>query len=354
MRTIKNHILTAKQAEKVTTIERFQGAFEAIKFQRPGLLESLKEAAIITSSGASTRIEGAMLIDEQVKEFIETDCAINAISSRSEREVAGYVKTLNYIYDHHAQLNISEKTVRELHQLLTEDLTEEQFPSSQKGAYKNVINNVVEQNIITGEIIRVCLKTAAPGLETESAMANLIFDYNDIKAKKECHPLILIAGFVVDFLAIHPFRDGNGRLARLLTTLLLLENGYKWAQYISHEKEIEDSKEAYYTALNSTQLSFQEEVKTYDSWVNYLLTVIAMQTDVLNDSLINKAPIPAMNDNEKRVYNILEAERECMISFILDNVDMSRGGLKVLLKRLVDKGLIKRKGQGRGTTYLVG
>ena len=173
-----------------------------------------------------------------------------------------------------------------------------------------------------------------------------------MKAKKECQQLILIAGFVVHFLAIHPFRDGNGRLSRLLTTLLLLKNDYKWAQYTSHEKVIEDNKEGYYISLRSTQSSFHEKVK-YDDWINYFLKVLTVQTDFLNSTLIHKAPNSVMNENEKKVYSIIEAEEECKISFILENVEMSRDGLKDLMKRLVDKGLIKQQGKGRGTTYLI-
>lgn len=352
MRTIKSHILTGLQAEQITKIERFQGAFESTKFQRPALVESLKKTTIITSSGASTRIEGAILADAQVKELIEKGCKINNMSSRSEREVAGYVKALNYIYNNFEKLDISEKTIRELHQLLTSELTEGQLPSTQRGAYKNVPNDVIEQDNITKKIIKVWFKTAPPGPETKSAMSNIISDYEQMKVNKECQQLILIAGFVVHFLAIHPFRDGNGRLSRLLTTLLLLKNGYKWAQYTSHEKVIEDNKEGYYISLRNTQKSFHKKAQ-YDDWISYFLKVLTVQTDFLNSTLIHKSPSSVMNENEKKVYSIIEAEEECKISFILENIEMSRDGLKDLIKRLVDKGFIKKRGQGRGTTYTI-
>lgn len=352
MKTIKNHILTGEQINQIMKIERFHGAFEATKFQSSATIESLKKTSIITSSGASTRIEGAILTDEQVKELIDKDCKISNISSRSEREVAGYVKALNYIYDNFSNLNISEKTIRELHQLLASELTEKQLPSTQRGAYKNIANNVVEQDNHTGEIIKVWFKTAPPGPETKTAMSDLISNYEQMKTKKNCHQLILIAGFVVHFLAIHPFRDGNGRLSRLLTTLLLLKNEYKWAQYASHEKVIEDNKEGYYISLRNTQSTFHEEAQ-YNDWISYFLKVLTAQVDFLNQKLIHKSPASIMNDNEKKVYNIIEAEKECKISFILDHIEMSRDGLKDLLKRLVDKSLIKKKGQGKGTTYLI-
>ena len=352
MRSIKNHTLTGEQVNQITKIERFQGAFETTKFQRPALVESLRKTSIITSSGASTRIEGAILADEQVKELIEKGCKINDMSSRSEREVAGYVKTLNYIYDNFEKLDISEKTLRELHQLLTSELTEDQLPSTQRGAYKNIPNDVVEQDQATGKIIKVWFKTTPPGPETEAAMAELISDYVQMKETKEYQPLILIAGFVVHFLAIHPFRDGNGRLSRLLTTFLLLKSGYKWAQFTSHEKVIEDNKEGYYISLRNTQSTFHEVVK-YNDWMTYFLKVLTVQTDFLNSKLIHKSPLSVLNENEKKVYSIIEAQEECTVSFILEHVEMSRAGLKDLLKRLIEKGIIKKQGQGRATTYLI-
>lgn len=351
MKSVKNHIITGEQLDLVTKIERFQGAYSATRFQRPALVKDLKRSSVVTSSGASTRIEGAILSDEQVSELYEKGCKINDMSSRSEREVVGYVKALNYVYDNFEKLDISEKTIRELHQLLTRELTEKQLPSSQRGTYKNVTNNVVEQDNMTGKVTKVWFKTTPPGPATETAMLNLISDYTNLQANKEHHQLVLIAGFIVHFLAIHPFRDGNGRLSRLLTTLLLLKHGYKWTQYTSHEKVIEDNKEAYYIALRSTQASFQEEIKAYDNWITYFLKVLSAQTDFLNSKLISKSPNSIMNENEKKVYSIIETEEECRISFLLEHVDMSRDGLKDLLKRLVDKGLIKKKGLGRGTTY---
>jgi Fic family protein len=184
-------------------------------------------------------------------------------------------------------------------------------------------------------------------------MAGLISDYEQIKKAKECQLLITIACSVVHFLAIHPFRDGNGRLSRLLTTLLLLKNEYKWAQYTSHEKVIEENKEGYYVSLRVTQSTFHEKAQ-YNDWISYFLKVLTVQTDFLNSKSIHKTPASVMNKNEKKVYAIIEAEEECTISFILDNVEMSRAGLKDLLKRFIEKGIIKKQGQGRGTTYVLG
>ena len=353
MKSIENHILTGRQATLISKVERFQGAFEATRVQRSALVASLKKSSIITSSGASTRIEGAMLADEQIKELVANGCKITNTSSRSEREVAGYIKALTYIYDNFEKLDISEKTIRELHQLLTGELTEDQLPSKQRGAYKDVTNDVVEKDMATGEIIRVWFKTTPPGPETQSAMSNLVTEYSKLKEEEVCHPLVLIGGFIVHFLAIHPFRDGNGRLSRLLTTLLLLKHEYRWAQYTSHEKVIEDNKENYYVCLRSTQSTFEKSQPDYEKWISFFLKTVSIQAEFLSNKIVQESPITVMNDNEKNVYLVIKAAGECKASYILENIKMSHAGLKTLLRRLVDKDLIKKHGQGKGTTYLI-
>lgn len=351
MKRLKNQRVTAHQINLISKVERFQGTFEATKFQRPALIDSLKKTSIITSSGASTRIEGAVLEDEQVQELIEKGCQINNLSSRSEREVAGYVKALNYIYDQHTSLKVTEKNIRELHQLLTSELTEEQLPLKQRGAYKDITNDVVETDNQTGKTIKVWFKTTPPGPATETAMASLLSDYQELNTDSEYHPLVCIAGFVVHFLAIHPFRDGNGRLSRLLTTLLLLRHGYQWAQYTSHEKVIEDNKENYYVSLRETQSSFNTETPHYEPWLDYLLSTVEQQVEFLKRKLIMDSPTTVMNKNEKIVFQLIEGAGECKISYLDEHVDMSRPGLKSLLKRMIGRGLIQTNGVGKGTTY---
>ena len=353
MKKIKNQTVTGYHTSLISRIERFQGAFEATRFQRPVLVGNLKQASIITSSGASTRIEGAILTDEQVRELVEKGCKITDISSRSEREVAGYVEALNYIYDNFAKLTISEKTIRELHQLLTNKLTEDQLPSKQRGAYKDVINDVVEIDSSTGEVIRTWFKTTPPGPATQAAMTGLISGYNELVSGDDCHPLIVIGGFIVHFLAIHPFRDGNGRLSRLLTTLLLLRHGYRWVQYSSHEKIIEDNKESYYVSLRNTQSTLETAQPDYEYWLNLFLKTVSIQADFLNSKIIKESPAGVMNANEKHIFQVIESVGECKIAYILENTDMTRSGLKTLLKRLVDKGIIRQLGRGKGTTYQI-
>tara|TARA_Y100000768_G_C23983127_1_gene687074 strand:- start:1124 stop:2191 length:1068 start_codon:yes stop_codon:yes gene_type:complete len=350
MNNIKNHILSTYQLQLLTKIERFQGAFEVTKFQRPALVDDLKQTTIITSSGSSTRIEGAILTDDQVRELLNNGCQINKVSSRSEREVAGYIKALTYIYDHYESLEISEKTIREIHDLLTSELTEDQLPRKQRGAYKDVTNNVIEQNLVTGES-KIWVETSPPGPATNTAMEHLVSTYNLLNNDRECHPLILTAGFIVNFLAIHPFRDGNGRLSRLLTGLLLLRHGYLWSQFTSHEKVIEDNKEGYYIALRDTQVTFKSGHSDYDKWLSFFLRVVSTQTEILQSRISQESPASILNENERLIYSVIKANGECKIGFLLEQTNLTRAGLKSLMKRLVDKKIIIREGVGKGTIY---
>ncbi len=334
-------------------VERFQGYWEKNKRLKPAAVSSLTQTTIVTSSGASTRIEGAILSDKEVHELIEGGCKISKLSSRSEREVTGYVKALTYIYDNVDSLDISEKTVREIHQLLTSELLEDQLPAKQRGTYKDIPNDVVARNEITGKET-VWFRTTPPGIQTATQMTALIEMFAAAKMG-EMHPIIRAALFIVHFLAIHPFRDGNGRVARLLTSLLLLKE-YKWCRYASHEKIIEDNKEAYYVSLRKTQETFDCKSVDYDPWVLFFLQTIAKQTIVLEEQILTfeKAkPKVALAGNELRAFAFLSKQGESPSSAILRSLDISKDGLKKLLRRLVDKGVIEKTGVGTNTKYRI-
>ena len=333
-------------------IERFHGAFENNIKLSPKFVTRLKKTTIISSSGSSTRIEGAILTDAEILEFVEKGCQISKMSSRSEREVAGYVKALNFIYEHFSDLKLTEKTIRELHQILTSELTTDQLPRKQRGSYKDITNHVIEKNLETGREI-IWFKTTPPGPQTESAMSELIKTFEVLENSNEINPIILVASFVVHFLAIHPFRDGNGRLSRLITVWLMLRFDYIWMQFASHEKIIEDNKERYYLSLRETQSSFSNVKVKYDGWIEFFCTILSKQTKVIDGLLRKESPVSSMNKNEQAVYEVLKTNGDCNIGFILDQIDMTRAGLKTLLKRMINSRHIKAKGLGKGTVYYI-
>ena len=318
----------------------------------PSFLKSLKKTTIITSSGASTRIEGALLNDQEVASFIERGCKITRASSRSEREVAGYVKSLQYIYEHSSELLVTEKSIRELHQSLTSELLGDHLPAKQRGAYKDVPNDVVEKNINTGEE-KLWFEATPPGPQTKAAMFELVKEFHRLTDSKSIHPLLGIAVFIVHFLAIHPFRDGNGRLSRVITTWLLLRAGYEWAQYTSHEKVIEDNKERYYISLRNTQASFKGKTPLYNDWLEFFLMVVEKQSTYLRTQVTKQAPTSQLNDNENRVYELIKEHGTVSPAFIRKHVKMTPNGLRSLLQRLVERNIIESLGENRGRKYRV-
>jgi len=352
MRRILEYRLPNRINKILSEIERFQGAFESSHRLSPKFITNLKKTTIITSSGSSTRIEGAILTDSQIQEFVAKGCKISKMSSRSEREVAGYIKALNYIYDNFLVSEVSEKNIRELHQILTSELTTDQLPKKQRGAYKDITNHVVEKNLETGKEI-IWFKTTPPGPQTESAMRDLVDSFRVVEKYDEIQSVVLTAAFVVHFLAIHPFRDGNGRLSRLITVWLLLRFGYSWMQFSSHEKVIEDNKANYYLSLRETQSSFGKGRVLYDRWLEFFCNTIFQQTRIIELLLKKESPISSFNNNEATVYEIIKSNGNCNIGFILGQVDMTRAGLKTLLKRMLDAGYLKSKGLGKATVYYI-
>jgi len=343
--------LSPKAVRLLIEIERFQGLWRHTTTKHSAsFIKSLKRTTIVTSSGASTRIEGSLLDDAQVGKLIDRGCKITKISSRSEREVAGYVKTLKYIYENYDRLDVSEKSIRELHQLLTSELSNRDLPVRQRGAYKNVPNDVVEKNEKTGEE-KVWFYTTPAGPQTAAAMNELVKDFNTISKADDQPQLPLIAAFIVHFLAIHPFRDGNGRLSRLMTTWFFLRAGYDWAQYSSHEKVIEDNKERYYIALRNTQKTFRKGPFRYTDWLEFLFMVTEKQIEFLRTKIDKQLPTAQLNENESRVLELIKEYGICTPAFIRKHVALTPDGLRSLLQRLNGRKLVKPLGEKRGRKY---
>ena len=350
MLSIRNYPIPPKVLQIVEELERFQGLQGISSKYSPHFIKALKQTMIITSSGASTRIEGALMNDEEVEQLIKRNCKILDMSSRSEREVAGYAKTLQYIYDHAGRLEMSEVSIRSLHQQLTTDLLSGHLPKRQRGAYKDIPNNVTQKNEETGEE-KVWFYTTPPEPQTEAEMNSLVKAYKKLHRENKISKLILVALFVVHFLAIHPFRDGNGRLSRLITTWLLLREGYDWAQYTSHEKIIEDNKKRYYVSLRNTQNTFRQGKIDYDHWLEFFFSVLQKQVEHLKSKMVPESTRADLNKNETIVYEIIREHGVCSPTFILQYVDMTPNGLKSLLRRLVEKNLLNPIGKTKGRKY---
>jgi Fic family protein len=229
---------------QLSKIDRFDASWETIEKRAGASLKQLKSIATVRSVGASTRIEGSQMSDDEVAVLIEK-LSVSKFEERDEQEVIGYFEALDTIAENYASINISESQIKNLHKILMAHGDKDAW---HRGNYKQV-SNAVEANFLNGTK-QLVFRTAEPGIATQDAMMQLVeWYYSD----KETIPLVKTALFVYEFLSIHPFQDGNGRLSRLLGSLLLLQNGYSWIQYVSFEHEIENRKSEYYKVLMQTQ-----------------------------------------------------------------------------------------------------
>lgn len=336
---------------QVLAIIQHIGAFcegwERAKELDRDLYANLKRTTIITSAGSSTRIEGAHLSDEEIAERLK-GLQLQRIRDRDDAEVAGYIECLHHIFDHYRTMEISEHEIRSLHQMMCRYLTDDVLPRSQRGAYKNITNAVVRIDHDTGEQ-EVIFETTPPGPMTDAAMRELVIDYNTFIGDANYADLEVIAAFIVKFLAIHPFRDGNGRIARLLTNLCLLKQGYDFCQYASHEKVIEDNKTTYYIALRQTQASLAGK-PDLNPWLLFFLRTLERQTQLLR---VRIAPRERgdMTELEERVVTFVRDHQPVSIGFLERNTGIKRVTLKSILARLKERGVLRMEGERKGSRY---
>lgn len=245
----------------VRHIGEYRGKERLYQEQAPQILKTLSQSAIIQSTESSNRIEGIIIPDsKRLKELIEK---LPLPENRSEQEIAGYRNVLNTIHSSHADIPFSPNIALQLHRDLF------QFTTDNGGTWKHVDNTITE---IAADGSKATRFTPVPAWQTKEAMEKLHSEY-------QCHnvePLIAIPAYVLDFLCIHPFRDGNGRMARLLSLLLLYQAGYSVGRYISLERIVEDTKESYYDSLHASSQKWHEGNHDLLPWIEYFLGVMVM------------------------------------------------------------------------------
>ena len=264
----------------IAEIDLFRGKWEHLEQLRPVFLKELKGMATIQSIGSSTRIEGATLSDKEIEQLI-ADLKVNKLENRDEQEVIGYYDVLELILDNAEDIHLTENYIMQLHTVLLRYSTKD---SGQKGAYKKVSNKVVAS--YPDGTQRVIFNTTEPYL-VQKEMQELLSWTNKRLENLEYHPLLVVGLFIYEFLSIHPFHDGNGRLSRLLTTLLLIKLDYDFIQYISFEHIIENRKERYYAALMECQRKRNTEEERVDTWMLFFLNALKMVTVKLSLKMNN-------------------------------------------------------------------
>jgi len=334
--------LNWKLINQLSQIDRFDASWTALEKREKRSLRDLKSFATIQSVGASTRIEGSKMNNDQVKALIQ-NIKISSVKSRDAQEVAGYFNVLEIITDSPNDMSISKSMIKNLHNQL---LKVSEKDSWHKGEYKQH-SNAVEANFPDGSK-QIIFRTTAPGFATEDAMDSLLKWYHD---ESETHHLIKIAVFVYEFLSIHPFQDGNGRLSRLLTTLLLLKNNYVWVQYISFEHEIENRKRQYYNALRSCQA--QRPGENISEWVTFFLTSLLNIQIKLDKKLEIKTSSVNLAPRDKSIYLFISLNPGCKSSEISTQLSIPNPTTKRILGQLLEDELIKKFGKGAGINYAV-
>jgi Fic family protein len=328
---------------KISKIDRFDATWETIIKRDGHSLKQLKSIATVQSVGSSTRIEGSNMTNIEVEALIQ-NIHISTFEERDQQEVAGYYETLDTITEQFSTIEITENQVMGLHSLL---LKYGEKDALHRGKYKQ-LSNSVEAKFVDGSK-QLLFKTSAPGLQTQDNMIRLFDWYH---SDQETLPIIKAAVFVYEFLSIHPFQDGNGRLSRLIGSLLLLKYGYTWLQYISFEQEIENQKSAYYKALIDTQRNRPGENIT--AWVSFFLSCLSnIQTNLMIKLEQSKTNAESLNLRERKIVFFIENHPGCRSGEIASKLALALPTIKKNLSELVGREFIYKEGNGRGTVYFL-
>ncbi len=333
--------------KKIGFIDSFKGKWSQLDGKNSKYLQELRMIATIESIGSSTRIEGSEMSDQDVQDFINS-IKITAFKSRDEQEVFGYYDTLNLILESYNSIKLTENHIHQLHKTLLKKSTKDY---RHRGKYKSLSNKVVA-NYPDGKQ-KVIFNTTEVHLVPAEMKAAIDWANRKLE-KKEIHPLIVIGTFIYEFLSIHPYQDGNGRLSRLLATLLLLQSGYDFVQYASVEHEIENKKKAYYKALMSGQKNRYSKKEKIDTWMLFFLEMLQNAITKLEteyEALRHKKSY--LNDRQQEVLEFVAAKEPVKISDVVQHLNAYTPYiLKKDMRYLVDEGLLRKMGRGRATIYI--
>lgn len=338
--------ITPEILNLIAKIDEFKGAWMAIGNLAPDRLNSLKHVATIESIGSSTRIEGVKLTDREIEALL-SGLDKKSFGSRDEQEVAGYADVMTIVFESYSEIPFSENHIRHLHKILLQYSSKD---GRHRGEYKKLPNHV-EAFDSDGKRLGVIFETSSP-FDTPRDMDLLLTWTIGQLEEKTLHPLLIISVFVVHFLAIHPFQDGNGRLSRVLTTLLLLKNGYLYVPYSSLESVIEKNKDSYHLALRRTQGSFKSDNSDYMPWLLFFLNALDAQKEALSRKVERENVFAKLPKLSLQIIEIVKDHGELSISEIESVTKANRNTIKKRLAELVRDKYLLKQGQGKGTRYL--
>ena len=338
--------ITTEILSLIAKIDEFKGAWRALGTLAPDRLSALRRVATIESIGSSTRIEGSKLSDREVEQLL-SNLEIKSFATRDEQEVAGYAELMDLVFSSWQDIPFTENHIKQLHQIL---LHHSEKDTWHRGNYKTNSNSVAAFDE-TGAQIGIVFQTASP-FDTPRLMTELVAWVNQERATARLHPLLIIALCVVVFLEIHPFQDGNGRLSRVLTTLMLLQAGYAYVPFSSLESVIEHSKEAYYLALRQTQGTIRTESPNWQPWLVFFLRSLAEQMRRLEKKVEReKIVLAVMPELQLQIVEFAREHGRVTIGEAIKLTGASRNTLKQHFRTLVERGTLNQHGSGRGVWY---
>jgi Fic family protein len=341
----KNLVLTPDLLRLVGEVDEFKGAWKALGTLAPDRLATLRHITTVESVGASTRIEGARLTDREV-DILLSNLDLGSFRTRDEQEVAGYAEATKLVFDSWREMPLTENHVKQLHATLLRFSTRDEH---HRGSYKTVTNNV-EAFDEHGRSVGVIFETATP-FDTPRLMQELVEWTNQELEGTTHHPLLVMAAFIVRFLAIHPFQDGNGRLARVLNNLLLLRTGYTYVPYSSLERVVEENREQYYRALRSAQGTLDKDESHLMDWLRFFLFCLVDQKNSLAEKVQRERLMTSLSPLDEHLLDLARQHGRLTLTTALAVTKANRNTLKLHLRQLVQAGRLQLLGRGRSSWY---
>ncbi len=330
----------------LSEIDEFKGAWRALGTIAPERLNALRRVATIESIGSSTRIEGSKLTDREVERLLG-NLDIKRFGTRDEQEVAGYANVMETVFRSWSEIPVTENLIKQLHRDL---LGYSDKDERHRGEYKTLRNDVGAFDA-GGKMIGIVFETATP-FDTPQRMTELVAWLSEARELRRLHPLLIIAVFIVVLLAIHPFQDGNGRLSRVLTTLLLLQAGYAYVPYSSLESVIENSKEGYYLALRQTQTTVRTDAPNWQPWLLFFMRALQQQKRRLAVKVEReKNALAVLPELSVKILDYVRDQGRVTTRDIVREHGASPNTLKATFASLVEKRLLVRHGAGRSIWY---
>lgn len=337
--------LPASVWAKIGEIKGLQGQWVSGANLSPQVLGRLKKFVLSSSTGASTRIEGAKLSDEDVEKLMR-GVGLQKFSERDKGEVKGYYELLSIVFDNWRSIKFSESTIKHFHKELLKYVEKDE---RHRGDYKKGENKVVMTDE-KGKVIATVFNPTPAYLAPKEMLELVEWTAKELKESKT-EPLLVVANFIVEFLKIHPFQDGNGRASRILTNLLLLQAGYLYMPYVSHEKLVEDSKSEYYIALRRSQTSFKTKKESIVPWLEFFFDIFLQQSQQAIKLLSKENVVKLLSPFQLKVWEYLQTVDEATPRQISENTEVYRPTINQVLAKLLELDLIERIGLGSATRY---